>query len=125
MAADPISLEGAIQLTLERVTRQWKTAKRQADREQQLSERQLERLYCPERPVSIKELAFGMMPEAYHKASGEARFPANARQVMYAARPTILAGTDKPWGKSTDQYFTQTLLPDYVEQHPTETATWD
>ena len=42
---------------------------------------------------------------------------------MYAARPAILKLTGRD--KIDDKYFTQTLLPDYVEEHPIETRDWD
>jgi hypothetical protein len=71
--------------------------------------------------TSIKEAAFAVMEEAYLKASAGGTLPANARQIMYAARPLVLARTKgKCWGDSA--YFTQTLLPDFVEQHAEETA---
>jgi hypothetical protein len=63
------------------------------------------------------------MAYAYQKASGDGRYPANARQIMYAARPEILrlAGIEK----FSDSYFTQNILPDYVAQNPEECADWD
>jgi hypothetical protein len=45
--------------------------------------------------------------------------PATARQVMYAARPEIQERTGR---QLDDQYFTQTLLPDYMEKHDVD---WD
>jgi hypothetical protein len=49
---------------------------------------------------------------------------ANARQIMYAARPHVLALTGgKCWSKSS--YFTQTLLPNFLEAHRELTADWD
>jgi hypothetical protein len=62
------------------------------------------------------------MTEAYRIASGDGRYPANARQVMYAARPEILRLTGKD--KLDDAYFTQNLLPDYVTENRKETE-WD
>ena len=50
------------------------------------------------------------------KASANGTLPANARQIMYAARPYIQANADRPLGSRFDQYFTQTLLPDYIEE---------
>jgi hypothetical protein len=73
--------------------------------------------------MSIKDAAWHVMADAYHTASGGGRLPANARQVMYAARKRILELTGRT--KLDDRYFTQTLLPDYVEQHPLATSTWD
>jgi hypothetical protein len=77
----------------------------------------------PARSMSIKDAAWDVMEAAYLAASANNTLPANARQIMYAARGDILRLT----GKETlnDHYFTQTLLPDYIEAHPEETADWD
>jgi hypothetical protein len=78
-----------------------------------------------ERPanIEIKEAAWQIMEEAYLNASDNGRLPANARQIMYAARPYILKTTGlKSFG---DQYFTQTILPHYLEAHPVQTQNWD
>jgi hypothetical protein len=64
-----------------------------------------------ERGVSFKEAAAQIMEKAYLQASGNGTLPANARQIMYAARPHIQNVTGKPLD---DNYFTQTLLPDYL-----------
>ena len=69
----------------------------------------------PERGLSVKDAAWAVMAEAYQHASGDGRYPANARQIMYAARPEILRLTGK--AKLDDAYFTQTLLPDYIDEH--------
>jgi hypothetical protein len=66
-----------------------------------------------ERGTSFKEAAAQIMPEAYRKVSGDGELPANARQLMYAARPHIQQVTGKPL---IDNYFTQTLLPDYLNE---------
>jgi hypothetical protein len=63
------------------------------------------------------------MREAYMLASDDNALPANARQVMYAARPKILELTGKT--SLDDQYFCQTLLPDYMNEHPRECADWN
>jgi hypothetical protein len=54
------------------------------------------------------------MEEAYLKVSDGGRLPANARQIMYAARNEIQKRTGK---QLNDQYFTQTLLPDYMTEY--------
>jgi hypothetical protein len=77
----------------------------------------------PERGITIKEAAWKLMGAAYQKASGNGKYPANARQIMYAARPEILRLTGKT--SFDDAYFTQTLLPDYMEEHPSTTSSWD
>jgi hypothetical protein len=75
------------------------------------------------RGVSIKDAAFDVMAEAYQKASANGTLPANARQIMYAARPYILVTTGCE--KLNDAYFTQTLLPTFIEENPNLTETWD
>jgi hypothetical protein len=62
------------------------------------------------------------MEKAYLKASDNGRLPARPRQIMYAARPDILELTAKD--TLDDRYFTQTLLPDYVNEH-SAAASWD
>mgnify|MGYP001174113411 CR=1 FL=1 len=62
---------------------------------------------------TVRDAAWDVMEEAYLKASGGGRLPAHARQVMYAARPAIQERTGQTL---SDQYFTQTLLPDYIEE---------
>jgi hypothetical protein len=46
--------------------------------------------------ASLKEAAAEIMEKAYMKASGNGRLPANARQIMYAARGYIQNKTKKP-----------------------------
>jgi hypothetical protein len=75
-----------------------------------------------ERGVSIKEAAAQIMQRAYLKASGNGRLPANARQIMYAARDHIQKATGKPLN---DDYFTQTVLPDFMSENAVLTARWD
>jgi hypothetical protein len=72
-----------------------------------------------ERGISFKEAAAEIMEQAYLKVSGNGRYPANARQIMYAARPHVQTVTEQ---KLNDNYFTQTLLPDYLSETG---VTWD
>lgn len=75
--------------------------------------------------VTIKEVAYRCMEKAYLKASGKGKLPAHARQVMYAARPTILEEAHDTHGdpyELQDSYFTQTLLPDYIAEKGVD---WD
>jgi hypothetical protein len=67
-----------------------------------------------ERGISVKEAAAQIMPEAYRTVSGPQRLPANARQIMYVARPHIEKVTGR---KLDDNYFTQTILPDYLREN--------
>jgi hypothetical protein len=71
---------------------------------------------------TAREKAWEVIPEAYKKVSDNGTLPALARQVMYAARGPIQDYTGEPLD---DKYFTQTLLPDYMNEHPAQTAGWD
>lgn len=105
-----------------RVTKPWAEIKKQQDREQrQAAAYRRDRYFAGSLRVTIRDVAFQAIPEAYQKASGNGQYPATARQVMYAARPVIQEKTGR---KLNDQYFTQTLLPDYIAKHP-EAAKWD
>jgi hypothetical protein len=77
----------------------------------------------PKKKMSIKDAAWAVMAEAYLKASDNGQLPANARQILYAARPLILKLAEIE--KFRDGYFTQALLPDYVVTHPDRCADWD
>ena len=44
---------------------------------------------------------------------------------MYAARDHIQERTGKELNKDRQKYFNQTLLPDFVNEHPEATAGWD
>jgi len=103
----------------------WKKAKRQADKEDKVSRRALERLrsYRPPK-ITIRDAAFDVMEQAYLKASGNGRYYANARQIMYAARPFVLERTGEE--NLDSRYFTQTLLKDYLEIYtPGWRVVWD
>lgn len=73
--------------------------------------------------LSIKDAAYEVLADAYKKASASGTLPANARQIMYAARPHILERTGQ--AKLNDAYFTQTLLPAFMEENPRLTEGWD
>ena len=106
------------------VTKKWA---KQRKREERDKSARLNREYVMVRRyhISIREAAWGIMEEAYLKASANGRLPAHARQIMYAARPHIQRIADKRIGKGFDQYFTQTLLPDYMRENPDKTAGWN
>jgi hypothetical protein len=118
------SLKNALSKALTAVTRDYVRAKAAAGRNQ-LSSYQIERLReKQDRKEEIRAVAFHVMKQAYILASDDGKLPATQRQVMYAARPLVLAITGgKCWKESA--YFTQTLLPDYLESNSEETAKWD
>jgi hypothetical protein len=105
------------------VTKDWAAIKKKEDRDQRRAESRRERYWRGfNSRVSVKSAAYEVMSHAYDMASGSGHYPANARQIMYAARPLIQEQTQEPL---KDVYFTQMLLPDYIRQYPEQTAGWD
>jgi hypothetical protein len=102
------------------VTRDWAKQRKaeERDRNAQLNRRaRLVRSYR----TTVREAAFEAMDEAYLEASDQGRLPVKPRQIMYRARPYILEQTGED---SLDgQYFSQTLLIDYMEEH--DCSDWD
>lgn len=122
----PPAIAAALKTMIPVLTKQWTRAKRQADRQDRVQERDLAALRTGHRRhhLSIKDAANVVMEEAYRHASSNGTLPANARQIMYAARPLVQQLTGgKLWKE--DSYFTQHLLPDYLDNHPDTTADWD
>ncbi len=106
------------------VTKKWAKQRKQEERDKSA---RLNREYVMMRRyhISIREAAWNIMEKAYLKASSNGKLPAHARQIMYAARPHIQRTADRQIGKGFDQYFSQTLLPDYMQEHPSKTAGWN
>src|SRR5262249_50225524 len=116
----------ALQKCVASVATAWKREKRQADRDDRLHEEQLERLRRQRQSqvLTITEAAYRVMGESYGKVSDNGTLPANARQIMYVARPLVLKLTGgKCWRRSST--FTQKHLPNFVRNNPEMTASWD
>jgi hypothetical protein len=118
----PDSLRQELGKALERVTKEWTSLKKNRER---LSRQEVEQLKQRKpRHLSIRDAAYQIVERAYQETSDNGRYPANARQIMYKARPLVLELTGgKCWSKSS--YFTQVLLPNYMREHPDQTADWD
>jgi hypothetical protein len=95
------------------VTKKWTKQRKREERERSAAQ-QRHYFLVRRHTVSIREAAWQVMEEAFMKASGNNTLPANARQIMYAARPKIAQLADRDLGGTFDKYFTQTLLPDYI-----------
>jgi hypothetical protein len=116
------SFADSLARAVSKVTKPWGEIKKREDREQrQAAVARRRRYWIGSVPISIRSVAFKVIPEAYKKASGDGRYPANARQIMYAARPAIQEETGR---RLDDKYFTQILLPDYIRGHA-EARGWD
>ncbi|GAH79254.1 unnamed protein product, partial [marine sediment metagenome] len=112
-----------ISSALASVTKKWKAEKRKADKDDRLSPSQY-RYFSRSYRTTIREAAFKHMEAAYNKASANGRYYANARQIYYAARPLILGEVQE--SRVDSNYFTQTLLKDYLEKHgPGWKVVWD
>jgi hypothetical protein len=101
-----------IRNALTEVTRDW-TRTRKSEMRSPASRSYRAQRMTRERGVQFKEAAAEIMEQAYMQASGNGELPANARQIMYAARGHIQKRTGK---QLEPNYFTQTLLPDYVQE---------
>jgi hypothetical protein len=122
----PTSIRAALATGIEAVTKHWKKLKRDADREDRVRAREVQHWLKMQRrqSLSVTAAAYQVMQAAYLKASAQGRLPANARQIMYAARPLVQELTGgKSWKKSST--FTQQLLPHFMRDQPELTATWD
>jgi hypothetical protein len=118
MTNKPFQLPSAMKSATEAVTKTWAKQRKAEERNRNAMANRQYRLVRA-RSMFLREAAFEVRQEAYQFASGG--LPVKARQVMYAARPKILKLTDKD--HLDDAYFTQTLLPDYMEEH--DCSDWD
>ena len=72
--------------------------------------------------MNLLDAGFLCMEEAYNKVSNNGQYWANARQLMYAARPKMLKLSGR--NSFTDSYFSQKVLPLFLQQNPDLTASW-
>src|SRR6266568_444659 len=112
------SLADEIIAGLRSVTKPWAKQRKAEERHESHRAHRHVRL-VRRRRETIRDVAWEIMEAAYLKASANGTLPATARQIMYAARPQIQERTGR---QLDDQYFTQTLLPNYVEERGVE---WD
>ena len=104
----------AINVGVGAVAKDWTTYRKKELRDQRRGARaRAELLRGRVRERSLKEIARTVIEQAYLKASADGTLPASARQIFYQARPLVAAETEKPLD---DVYFTQQLLPDYLQE---------
>jgi hypothetical protein len=113
-----MSLHDAILRAVKKGTDKWAKQRKSEERHAAAVRFRRERLIRARR-ITIKDAAWSEMERAYLAASGNDTLPATATQIMYAARNEIQERTGKQLGR---QYFNQTLLPDYIEEHGVD---WD
>ena len=100
------------------VTKEW--AKQRKAEERSLRFRS-SRKHLYSKRVYFTEIADEILPAGYARASGDGRYTVDNRQFYYACREQFRAAT----GREIDaNYFSQTLLVRYMNQHPRETEHW-
>jgi len=99
---------------VEAATSKWTRQKKSEERHPGMIRYRVSRMTREPRTTQ-KEAAWQIMEEAYMAASGNGTLPALARQIFYQARPKIMELTDDK--ELQYGYFSQTLLPDYIEEH--------
>jgi hypothetical protein len=107
------SIAGDIVNALETATSKWTKQKKAEERHPGMVRYRASRL-TKESRTTQKDAAWTILEQAYLAASGNGRLPASARQIYYQARPKIMAMTENK--ELAYGYFSQTLLPDYVEE---------
>ena len=117
---DATSIIGSV----ERVTRKW-TKQRKAEERSSSAELRRRQAMTSSQRTTLKDAVNAQIAAAYGLVSdggAQGRLVAHARQIMYAVRRLIQGITDEPL---VDNYFTQTLLPAYMQSNPETTAEWD
>jgi hypothetical protein len=112
--ARPRNIANDIVDVVETATSKWTRQKKSEERYPGMIRYRASRMTREPRTTQ-KEAAWQVMEGAYRAASGTRNLPAKARQVFYQARPKIMALTDNK--ELRYGYFSQILLPDYVEEH--------
>jgi hypothetical protein len=114
MTSPAAAIAGAVRS----VTKDWAKKRKAEERNRNAVWNRRARLVRSDR-TTLRDAAFHVMQDAYSQASGG--LPAKPRQIMYVARPVILRWTGRE--SFDDQYFTQTLLIDYMEIY--DCSDWD
>src|SRR5262245_34542048 len=110
----PRSIADDIIDATEAATSKWTQQKKSEERRPGMIRYRVSRMTREPRTTQ-KDAAWQIMEEAYMAASANGTLPAMARQIYYQARPKIMALTDDK--ELVYGYFSQTLLPDYIEEH--------
>lgn len=113
-----MNLSGAIQDVIRKVTKDW-TRQRKAEERGRRSRSSREYVYSDR--VNFTDVQAQILEEGYQKASGGGRYSVEKRQFYYACRDPFFQKT----GRHIDaNYFSQTLIVKYMNQHPDKTAHW-
>jgi DNA topoisomerase VI subunit A len=113
-SARPRSIANDIIDAVETATSKWTRQKKSEERHPGNIRYRASRMTREPRTTQ-KDAAWEILEDAYLAASGNGTLPASARQIFYQARPKIMAMTENK--ELAYGYFSQTLLPDYIEEH--------
>jgi hypothetical protein len=113
-SARPRGIADDIIDAVETATSKWTRQKKSEERHPSMIRYRVSRM-TKEPRTTQKDAAWQIMEEAYMAASANGTLPALARQIFYQARPKIMAMTEDK--ELQYGYFSQTLLPDYIEEH--------
>lgn len=119
----PPEVGAALREAVAKVAKEHKKAKRRAEQLDEQAYRQAARAHRLSH-YGIKEACFAVIGQAYLAASGGGRYPAQSRQIMYAARPLVLELTGGKW-YTDSRSLTSSALPEFIDAHPDLTAGWD
>jgi hypothetical protein len=119
MTEQPRNIANDILDCVETATAKWTKQKKSEERHPSNARYRVSRMTREPRTTQ-KEAAWVVMTDAYMAASTNHTLPAMARQIYYQARPKIMALTNDK--ELQFGYFSQTLLPDYVEEKGVD---WD
>jgi hypothetical protein len=117
MTDRPRNIANDILDAVETATSKWTRQKKSEERHPGMIRYRTSRMTREPRTTQ-KEAAWEVMEQAYMAASGNNTLPAMARQIYYQARPKIMALTEDK--ELQYGYFSQTLLPDYIDEHGVE-----
>jgi hypothetical protein len=95
---------------LETATRKWTRQKKSEERRPGMIRHRVSRLTKVAR-TTLKDAVWEVLTECYMAASADDTLPAKVRQIFYQVRPKVIEERELEYG-----YFSQTLVPDYVEE---------
>jgi hypothetical protein len=100
------------------VTKKWAKQRKAEDRG---NRNRSSRVHIYSDRVAFTDAARKILPAGYLHASGNGKYTVDKRQFYYAVRDQFLKATGR---EITADYFSQTLLVQYMNRHPRETAHW-
>jgi hypothetical protein len=106
---------------MEKITQPWYEQHLRELKDSKAAQRRRDALErAQNKKMTVKDAVYKHLPEAYERASGG--IAARSHQIFYQLRPLVLPEIEKDGLDS--QYVEQTLIPNFVSEHPEITANW-